>query len=131
MTEQRKAYALNDDGPFDEPVKGYLDLLMYFYNTEDKRELIGKHYFEGDVVTIPTRRLVDIAGIVSQLNETAWEESGEYADEWPDLSREEEKELEDLIVGYLEKKHAPEFYKVVNIVKKTITADDLHEPAGT
>jgi hypothetical protein len=124
---KEKAYALNEQENFDKDWRDFLNGLACSLNTEEKQKLIGMEYLEGEVVPITTRSLVHNISIISALNERAWEEGGEYADDWPDLSEEEETELEDLIVGYLEKKHAPTFYVVTNIIKKTITADDIKE----
>jgi hypothetical protein len=53
--------------------------------------------------------------------------AGEYAEDWPDLTPEDKRKLEDLIVRFLSKRHVKEFYEAKNIVKKTITKDDIWE----
>jgi hypothetical protein len=128
MTEQRKAYALNDDGfpeDWEEDWGEFLGQLMEYYETEDEEKLIGKEYFEGEFVPVPMRNLVHIKAIIGALNEEAWDSAGEYAGDWPNLSAEDEAELQDVIAEFLAKKHVPTFCDIKNIQKKTITAEDL------
>jgi hypothetical protein len=103
----------------------FLGQLMGYYETGDEEKLIGKEYFEGEFIPIPMRNLVHIKSIIGALNEAAWESAGEYAEDWPNLSAEDEAELQDVIAEFLEKKHVPTFCDIKNIQKKTITAEDL------
>jgi hypothetical protein len=126
--KKKKIWATNDSGwPEDwaEDWGDLLDRLMGERAIEKEQDLIGEEYFEGDAIPVPLRRLIPIDTIIDVMNEEAWDVAGEYAEDWPDLTSEDKMKLEDLIVRFLSKKHAKEFYDVKNIVKKTITKDDI------
>ncbi|MDR1902054.1 MAG: hypothetical protein LBQ88_07235 [Treponema sp.] len=105
----------------DELIEG----LMCLYNTQNKLDLIGKEYFEGDPVKPAARDFVNVDSIVDSINENAYENHREWAEDWPDLTREEKDRLEDLIVRFLEEKAPPSFYGIENSVAKKIMAEDL------
>ncbi|MDR2159410.1 MAG: hypothetical protein LBP23_05010 [Treponema sp.] len=126
MTEREKVYSLNEED-WTEEMSEILDELMVELETEDERELIGKEYFEGERVPIDMRRMVSIDAITDALNEKAYDIGGEDVDDWPGLTAEEKTELRDMIAGFLERHHVLKFYGVENVVKKTITADDVKD----
>jgi hypothetical protein len=126
--KQEKVWTANNDclsAYWVEDWGDLIDCLMSERKIENEQDLIGEEYFEGDVVPIPLRTLIPITTIIDVLNEKALEIAGEYADDWPKLTPEDMKELEDLIVSFLEKKHVRKFYDIENIVKKTITKEDI------
>jgi hypothetical protein len=126
--KQEKVWITNDSAWSEKWIEDWgdlLDRLMSEWEIENEQDLIGEEYFEGDVVPIPFRRLIPIITIIDALNDEALEIAGEYADDWPKLTPEDMKELEDLIVSFLEKKHVRKFYDIENIVKKTITKEDI------
>jgi hypothetical protein len=101
-----------------------IDSLMD-WKTKSRDELIGKEYFEGDPVKPAVRDFVNVDSIIDSINEYANEDHGEYAEDWPDLTRQEKDQLEDLIVKFLEEKSPISFFRVENSVAKKITAEDL------
>jgi hypothetical protein len=105
--------------------KELIDSLMWLHKTQNKLDLIGKEYFEGDPVRPKVRDLVDADGIIDYISENAYENYGEFAEDWPDLTTEEKEQFEDLIVKFLEEKAPPSFYRIENSVAKKITAEDL------
>jgi hypothetical protein len=118
-----KAYSVDGD-VWTKEWETLTDLLMAHLKMESK-SLVGLNYFEGDVVNWNVRQLVHarMDSIIDGLEEEAYEEGGEWADDWPDLSGEEKDELEDLIAGFLEKKSPCSFYHVQNVIEKIMTED--------
>jgi hypothetical protein len=104
-----------------------LNRLMTEREIEKEQDLIGETYFEGYVSPFPLHNLVPIESIVEAMNEKAWDISGEYAGDWPDLTSEDKKKLKNVIVRFLKKRRVKEFSSIENIVEKTITADDIRE----
>jgi predicted house-cleaning noncanonical NTP pyrophosphatase (MazG superfamily) len=74
---------------------------------------------------VPLRRLIPTDTIIEVMNEKAWDVAGEYAEDWPDLTPEDKRKLEDLIARFLRKRHVKEFCDIQNTVKKIITKDDI------
>jgi hypothetical protein len=123
--KKEKAYSLNEE-EWVEDWGELLNLLMEEKETENEQDLLGEEYFEGEVGVIPMRQLVPIDRIIGAINECAWDVFGDLAEDWPDLTGEGKKELEDFIAGFLEKK-AHYFCDHINVSRKTITADDIKE----
>jgi hypothetical protein len=93
----------------------------------DTRGLIGAEYFEGDQVPVTTDGLVSIDMVIEVIHDNAREIMGEYAEDYPNLTNEEEAELKGIIVSFLDKKDPRGYFKVENVVTKTITAEDMEE----
>jgi hypothetical protein len=104
-----------------------LEQLADKLQAENKQGLIGAEYFEGGQVPITTDQLVDIDSALNMINEAAWEIMGEYGEDYPNLDEEEKAELKELIVAFLDKKDPHGFFHVENVVKKTITTEDLED----
>jgi hypothetical protein len=102
-----------------------LDQLMCSTGEENKENLIGMEYFEGDAVFCTARQMVDIECIIDMISDAAYEVGGEWADGWPDITDKGKNELENLIVEFLEKKSPCTFYHIENVQSKTITEDDI------
>jgi hypothetical protein len=120
-----KTYSVDGENFFER--EELIDWLMGKHHIENRQELIGLGYYEGDKTYANVRSLIGIDGIIDIMSENAYEIGGEWAEDWPTLSKEEKSELENLIVDFLEKKSPVDFYRVENIVKKTITPGDIEE----
>jgi hypothetical protein len=120
-----KAYCVDGENFFER--EELIDRLIGKYRIKDRKELIGLKYCEGDKAYPAVRSLIDIDSIIDIMGENAFEYGGEWAEDWPDLTDGEKKELENLIVEFLEKKSPCAFYRIENIVIKTVTADDIKE----
>jgi hypothetical protein len=120
-----KVYSLDGENYNIRDWKELISGLMCLYNTQNKSELIGKEYFEGEPVKPLARDFVNVDSIKDSISENAYENYGEFSEDWPDLTMEEKKQLEDLIVKFLEEKSPPGFYQIENSVAKKITAEDL------
>jgi hypothetical protein len=123
--KNEKVYSLDGEIYNISDRKELIDELMWLHKTQDNLDLIGKEYFEGNPVRPKVRDLVDVDGFIDYISENAYENYGEFAENWPDLTTEEKKHLEDLLVEFLEEKAPPSFYRIENSVAKKITAEDL------
>lgn len=121
-TSNKTVFSLNEEIWYDD----WSDIIDQLEcNLEEGETLIGQTYYEGEKVDMPMSRMFNIDHFIDALNEKAWDEVGEYADEWPDFSESEKKELESFIVGFLEK-HAPALMdSVINIKEMKIIEGDL------
>ncbi|QTD91787.1 hypothetical protein [Burkholderia anthina] len=103
-----------------------------YFSCDDLCELLDMHdelaigdvVYYGDVAPIPTPNLCDADDIITMIGERAYDEVGEAADGYPDISADAKAELESLIAGWIEKHSKPTFYRVINVREYVITADD-------
>jgi transcriptional regulator with XRE-family HTH domain len=102
-----------------------LDLLMGKLRSKNIQDLIGAEYFEGDQVPVNTSEMVDVDPLIDSINENAMDEVGEYAEDYPNLTKDDREELNDLIVSFLDKKHPVRFFNVIEFCNKKITLEDL------
>lgn len=86
---------------------------------------IGDVVFIGEVAPIQTKHLCDADDVIEMIGERAYDEVGEYADDYPDVTPEARAELDALLAGWIEKHAKPTFYSVVNVREHVITAEDM------
>ena len=85
----------------------------------------------GDVVEIGPKiphkasDFYSIDDILENMGERAYDECGECAEDFPDLSKEESAELDKLISDYLEAHALCTFWTVEKITKHEITAEEI------
>jgi hypothetical protein len=119
-----KAYSLDEEN-WELDWDTFLDVLADREEAEDRRDLIGVEYFEGDSIPITTGEVVDIDRILDGINKDAYEKMGECAEDYPDLTDKEKAKFKELIVSFLDKKDRRNIFNIENSRKKTITAEDL------
>ncbi|MBU9284071.1 hypothetical protein [Burkholderia multivorans] len=104
-----------------------------YFSCDDLCELLDMHdelavgdvvYF-GDVAPIPTKHLCDADDLIDLMGERAYDEVGEYADGYPDVTSEAKAELNALLARWIEKHAKPTFYRVINVREHIITAADM------
>lgn len=81
--------------------------------------------FFGDVAPIPVKHLCDADGVIEMIGERAYDQVGEFADGYPDVTPEAKAELEALLADWIEKHAKPTFYSVINVREHIITAADM------
>ncbi|VVU51857.1 hypothetical protein [Burkholderia anthina] len=86
---------------------------------------IGAIVFVGEVAPIPTKHLCDADDVIDLMGERAYDEVGEYADGYPDVTSEAKAELNALLARWIEKHAKPTFYSVINVREHIITAADM------
>ncbi|WP_431207476.1 hypothetical protein [Burkholderia cepacia] len=86
---------------------------------------VGDVVFIGEVAPIQTKHLCDADDVIDLIGERAYDEVGEYADNYPDVTPEARAELDALLAGWIEKHAKPTFYSVINVRRHIITAEDM------
>jgi hypothetical protein len=103
---------------------------------EDLQELLdaeGDWISEGDTVHVATRGEFDPASFISAdfvievIGENAYENAGEAAEDFPDVTTEARKELADFLAQWTRKHCKPNFYKVLNSKPYVVTKTDLEK----
>lgn len=65
--------------------------------------------------------------ITEQLADSAWEEAGEFAEDWPELPLDKRLELEELIGKWLDANVPVHFWTVRNVKRIELTAEWIAE----
>lgn len=86
---------------------------------------VGDVVFVGDVAPIPLKRLCNVGYVIEMIGERAYDEVGEAADSYPNVTPDAKAELEALLTGWIEKHAKPTFYSVINVREHKITAADM------
>ncbi len=84
---------------------------------------IGQRFFLGQAVARKASDYFDINGFLEHMSECAYEDVGEAAEAWPDLSGEEIAELEKLIRTLLEERVPVSFFAVEQVEKIEVTPE--------
>jgi hypothetical protein len=102
-------YHLYDDGDF-------LD-----YDLE-----AGDTIYEATKVDYVSTDFIDAEFIVDRISDSAYEEAGEFADGWPNLSKDDLVELQKIIGNFIDSRcHRPIFWTVENVRERILTEDDF------
>jgi hypothetical protein len=119
-----KVYSCNEED-WEDDWGVFLDDFKDNLGIENDQDLIGEEYFEGDQALEDTGKLVNVKEILFIIGEKAVEDMGEWGEDYPRLTEKDEAELKGMIAAFLDKKDGRKVFNVENVVKKTITAEDL------
>lgn len=86
---------------------------------------VGDTVYVGDAVTPNPESYVDVDSVLEQMGERASDDCGESADDYPDVSKDAKRELEDALKAWARKHCTPRFWRVKNVREYILTADDL------
>lgn len=86
---------------------------------------VGSIVYIGEAVHPSPTDFVDADDICEMLAERAYDRCGEFAEDFPDASKEAKSELDELLRAWCERHCQVTFYEVVNSRPYTITAEDL------
>ncbi len=86
---------------------------------------VGQDVFVADAIPATPETLVDADDIVEMFAERAYDEYGECAQDWPEVTEEAKVELDALLQAWAEKHCKALFWRVENSRAYTLTADDL------
>jgi hypothetical protein len=86
---------------------------------------VGQTVYVGEQSDASAYCLVDADDIVEMFNERAYDNFGECAEDWPDVTKEAKAELSTFLAAWIERHSPQKFYRVVNVKKYTVTAEDL------
>jgi hypothetical protein len=115
----------------DEETFNYQDLADVLQALDDQGALVeGATFYEGEAVRHAPSYYFDIDSLIEGMGERAYDDAGEYADTFPDLTKEKSVELQTLIETWLDANVEVRFYAVRDTRKATVTADMLAEHRG-
>ena len=105
------------------------------YSCDSLQELLSTHddLEDGDVVYFGEGNPPDpgmwicAEDVIEQLACRADDECGEFAEDYPDVSPDAQKELDDLLETWARKHCQPTFYVIRNAKEYVITAEDIAE----
>lgn len=87
----------------------------------------GDVVYYGEAVKPTIKQLIDANDICDMLTDRAWDLVGEYAEDFPNVSKEAIAELDSLLQSWLTQ-HCPiNFYQVINTREYVITATDIKD----
>ena len=94
--------------------------------TNDNDTPIGATYYRGEIVELRHAECIDVDSFLEQCDERAYEEIGDIYDNcFQDVTEAEKMELGELITAWAKKNVNMRFWKVVNVQKLKLTAEDL------
>lgn len=86
---------------------------------------IGDTVYVGRGETPDPGEWVSADDVIEQLACRAYDECREYAEDYPDVSKEAKAELDGLLAAWAHKHCAPSFYKIKSVREYQVTAEDL------
>lgn len=88
---------------------------------------VGDTVYTGDGVRPDPAEWVDDDDVIEQLSCRAYDECGEIAEDYPEVSKEAKAELEALLGAWARKYCTPTWYMIKDVREYEITAEDLAE----
>lgn len=88
----------------------------------------GDTVWVGEAVKPDLSELIDADDVADQMAERAGDIAGEHADGYPDLSKDDKRELDALLSGWIARCCPPNFYRVENVKPYVLSADDFPTP---
>lgn len=105
-TEKRYVYALDGENFIFESEEEVV---------EEAQEEGYSTYSKGVVKPILPHHLIDANDVIEMIGERAWDIAGEWADDFPDVTKEAKGELEQFLHQWVEKHCTPSFYLVEEV----------------
>jgi len=92
----------------------------------------GDTVYVGESVRPEVKDFINTLDVIENMGERAYDIGGEYAEDFPDITKEAEQELESLLIAWAEKHCTINFWTVRNVKPYTLTAEDfVTVPAGS
>ncbi|PVX86431.1 hypothetical protein [Paraburkholderia unamae] len=86
---------------------------------------VGQTVFFGEKAAVNPTHWVDVDIVLDALCDRAFDQVGEAASDYPDVSQEARDELETVLGAWVAKHAQPTFYAVKKITEYTITQEDI------
>lgn len=86
---------------------------------------VGATVWKGEKFPINIAGYVDAGDIIEMLGERAYDDVGEFAEDWPDVPDEARQELDALLSEWISKNCTATFYRVRNVIEYKLTAEDF------
>jgi len=85
----------------------------------------GDTVWVGEAVRPDPAQLVNEDGIIENIGEAAYDIAGEHAEDYPEVTNEQAKELESLVADWIKRTCPPTFWTVTNIRPYRLSHDDF------
>lgn len=95
---------------------------LLFYN--EPNEIVGSKVSYGEAVPFSTD-WIDADFVIDNIAERGYDEGGEWAEDFPDVSAEAREELETFLSAWQSKHCIANFWKIKNTKEYTITQEDV------
>ena len=97
---------------------------------ENDELVVGSTVYVGIASHPEPGDLVDADDVITMIGERAYDIAGEYADDYPDVTKEAVAELTEFIAAWIGKHCPPTFYQVSKTHEYVLTTDDFGEERG-
>lgn len=98
---------------------------------EDHGFEVGSIVYFGEAAIPDPATWMDADDVIEQLASRAFDQCGEWADDYPTVSKEAKEELQVLLEQWASKYATPNFYTVKSVKEYELTAEDLKSVEGT
>lgn len=90
--------------------------------------LVGQKIFQAEAVHPKASRFVpDVCWVLEEMGNSAWDECGEWAEDFPDCSKEAQKLLTNYLKRWADKYCKVTFFNVTNVKPYEITQEDVDQ----
>jgi hypothetical protein len=102
-----------------------------YFNCDSMEEVISDQgLLAGDTIYFGEQRTpksvwIDADEVIERIQEAAYEECGEWAEDYPKVDDQAKAELDALLTAWQEKYCTPSFYLVHNIQEYVVTEEDV------
>lgn len=86
---------------------------------------VGNTVYVGEAVKPELSHFCDADDVITMMGERAYDIGGEWAEDFPDCTKEAEKELDALLLAWMEKHCTVNFWTVKNIKPYVLTESDF------
>lgn len=126
----QKCYSANDED-FNYNTAGE----VFYYLDSEGDLVVGRIYYEADCCRMEPSDLIRAYQVIEQIGESMWDEIGETADTYPDVSKEAEAELQSLLNEWVLKHADPSnYWRVVGKSRPMMVTEqdiaDFNRPAA-
>lgn len=114
-----------DEDIWDNAPESKSEVLQDVYDSCEEVLQVGTIIYYGYRVQ-PSRVFIDADEVIEMIGNAACDNGGDWAWDYPDVSVEQKKELQDFLVKWQEQ-FTPEWYEVKNVQEYVVTEEDLKE----
>jgi hypothetical protein len=86
---------------------------------------VGDIAYVADAIPVQVSELIDVDDILECLSEHAYEIAGEATEDYPDVSKQAQQQLQDLLEAWVTEHCPPNFYTVARSEQYIITSEDI------
>ncbi|MDK2126470.1 hypothetical protein [Parachitinimonas caeni] len=91
----------------------------------DSEGIAGTTYYQGQRIQKTASEYFAMDDLISNMEDAAYDDAGESAEDFPDFSAAEKAELKSLISNWLDKNIKVSFWAVVDTEERTFSAEDV------